>query len=172
VNDGESALRSLLRDLGEDPERPGLVPTPGRALAAFREIGAAAEEEGDPLGETFPAMGYDGWIRLDRIAFGSFCEHHLLPFAGTVSIAYWPAEDRVAGLSKLVRLVGQLSKKVQLQEHLTVRLARTVYKKLRPRAVAVRVEAEHSCMALRGVRSPGILTSTCHRCGEAPHWPF
>ncbi|MDR0678852.1 MAG: GTP cyclohydrolase I [Puniceicoccales bacterium] len=171
MGNGEDALRGLLRDLGEDPGRPELVPTPQRSLAAFREI-AGGIEECSPLTTTFPALGYNDWIRLDRIAFGSLCEHHMLPFAGTVSIAYWPAGDRVVGLSKLVRLVRQLSKKLQLQEHLTVRLAQTIYEKLRPRAVAVRVEAEHSCMALRGVRSPGVLTATCHRCGRAPRWPF
>jgi GTP cyclohydrolase I len=169
---GEDALRSLLRNLGENPDRPELAQTPGRSLAALLEIAGGGSDECDLLNATFPALSYDNWIRLERIAFGSLCEHHMLPFAGTVSIAYWPAEDRVVGLSKLVRLVRQLSQRLQLQEHLTVRLAKTIYEKLQPRAVAVRVEAEHSCMALRGVRSPGILTITCHRCGQAQNWPF
>jgi GTP cyclohydrolase I len=171
MGDGEDALRNLLRDLGENPDGPDLAKTPGRALAALREIAAKSDECDLPMA-TFPAMAYGDWIRLDRIPFGSLCEHHMLPFSGAVSIAYWPAGDRIVGLSKLVRLVEWLSKRLQLQEHFTVRIACAIYEKLQPRAVAVRVEAEHSCMALRGVRSPGILTTTYHRCGEAPRWPF
>jgi GTP cyclohydrolase I len=139
----------------------------------LREV---AKTDGPPaenfLVRTFPAPGYDDWILLEQIPFGSLCEHHLLPFTGQVSIGYWPLEGRVVGLSKLVRLTESLAHRLQLQERLTVQLADEIYRHLPARAVAVKVVAEHLCMAIRGVAKPAIRTTTTHRCGEAPRWPF
>jgi GTP cyclohydrolase I len=168
----ENSLRDLLKFLGEDPQREGLCRTPERALAAMRELVDWGVDGREYLKTTFDAGAYDNWICLDDIPFGSLCEHHLLPFRGQISVAYWPRNGRVVGLSKLVRLVDCFSKKLQLQERLTVEIARAIEEQLGARAVAVRVEAEHLCMALRGVRRDGVRIRTFHRCGEAPHWPF
>jgi GTP cyclohydrolase I len=172
-NDHEQSLRDLLKSLGEDPEREGLAATPTRVLGALRELVIADNDEAaDLLLTTFDAGNYNEWICLHEIPFGSLCEHHMIPFTGTVSIAYWPQNGRVVGLSKLLRLVDCFSRKLQLQERLTVSLAQEIYTQLGARAVAVRVEAEHLCMALRGVRKNGVRVTTFHRCGEAPNWPF
>jgi GTP cyclohydrolase I len=157
---------------GEDPSREGLAETPGRVCGVLDELVAAGDARpADFLQKTFAATGYDDWVRLDHIPFGSLCEHHLLPFHGEMAVAYWPTGGRVVGLSKLVRLVDLLSRRLSLQERFTVEVAEAIFANLRARAVAVRVEAEHQCMALRGVRVAGLRTTTWHRCGDAPRWP-
>lgn len=157
--------------MGESPLREGLEETPERFFSLLREIFQNPSEDTIAL-KTFAAPGYDSWICLERIPFASFCEHHLLPFTGHASVAYWPGGERVVGLSKLVRLTELLARRLQLQERLTVQLAERIFTGLGAKAAAVRIEAEHSCMSLRGVAKPGIRTITSHRCGQAPHWPF
>jgi GTP cyclohydrolase I len=169
----EAELRRWLRDLGEDPSREGLEETPHRFRAMLHEMVESAQQPRENFWvKTFPAPGYDDWILLDHIPFGSLCEHHLLPFTGQISIAYWPLGERVVGLSKLVRLTEWLAHRLQLQERLTVQLATEIFQHLPARAVGVKIVAEHLCMAIRGVAKPNILTTTVHRCGEAPRWPF
>ncbi|MDR3116957.1 MAG: GTP cyclohydrolase I FolE [Puniceicoccales bacterium] len=165
--------RRWLAGVGEDPDREGLVDTPRRLRSMLEDMVLPPSSlPDDPLATTFAVAGYDDWVCLDRIPFGSLCEHHLLPFFGHISLAYWPAAGRVVGLSKLVRLAEQLSRRLTLQERLTVQLAEAIFSGLRPRAAAVRVEAEHQCMGLRGVRIPNLRTTTFHRIGDAPRWPF
>jgi GTP cyclohydrolase I len=173
MDDRECWLLELIRIVDSCPDREGLKDTPKRIIESLNELAAASKDDGNLLFEaTFDAGAYDNWVVLDSIPFSSLCEHHMIPFVGTVSIAYWPRDGRVIGLSKLVRLVDCMSKRLQLQERLTVELAEKIYLQLRPKAVEVSIEAEHLCMVLRGVKKCGIVTRTKHRCGAAAHWPL
>jgi GTP cyclohydrolase I len=145
--------------------------TPQRVTRALGELLSGHGEDVEEL-TFFDAPTYDQWVEMHEIPFSSLCEHHLLPFVGKISLAYWPRDSRVVGLSKLVRMVEKFTHRLQLQERMTVELAEFIFHKLEARAVAVRVEGEHFCMSMRGVRQPGIRTVTSHRCGSAPHWPF
>ena len=169
----EEFFHGILQSLGENPQREGLVRTPERFLSALREMaGAQRQSQEDLAAITFQAEGYDNWVCLCDVPFGSLCEHHMLPFSGKISMAYWPRNGRVVGLSKLLRFADRISHRLQLQEQLTVTLASSIFKQLNAKAVAVRVEAEHSCISLRGVRKPGVRAITTHRCGNADYWPF
>lgn len=160
------SVRTLLRWLGEDPDREGLRETPDRVLRAYAEVFAGYRE--DPslvLAKTFDETAdYNGAVVVRDIAVQSHCEHHMVPFAGLAHVAYLPA-GRVVGLSKLARLVDGFSRRLQIQERLTAQIATTLHEALAPRGVAVVVEAEHHCMTMRGVRKPGSRTVTTHLCG-------
>lgn len=160
------AVRTLLRTLGEDPDREGLRDTPRRVYQALAEMTAGRDVDvGALLGVQFDSGSYDQMVVLRGIAFTSTCEHHLLPFTGTAAVAYLPSEGaagyRVVGLSKLARLVDAFAARLQLQERMTAQVADALVEHLAPRGVAVVLEAEHSCMACRGVRKAGatMLTS-------------
>jgi GTP cyclohydrolase I len=152
----QRAARDLLEALGADPDREGLRDTPRRVAAAFAEL--LTPEPFDMT--TFPNdEGYDELVVVRQIPFHSLCEHHLLPFHGTATVAYIPGE-RILGLSKLARVVEMFSRDLQVQERLTKQVANWLERHLRPKGVGVVLEAEHMCMSLRGVQKPGARTVT------------
>lgn len=157
----EAAVREILAAIGEDPDREGLAETPARVARMYAETCAGLHE--DPqhhLRITFDA-GHDEMIMVRDIPLYSLCEHHLVPFYGHTHVAYIPnADGRVTGLSKLARLVDGFAKRPQVQERLTTQVADAIEATLAPRGVLVVVEAEHLCMAMRGVRTPGASTVT------------
>jgi GTP cyclohydrolase I len=157
----ERAVREILEAVGEDADRDGLLETPARVARMYAEIfGGLHETPGDHLAVTFEA-GYDEMVMVKDIPLYSMCEHHLVPFVGRAHVAYIPGEDgRVTGLSKLTRLVGGFARRPQVQERLTQQIADAIEEHLQPRGVLVVIEAEHFCMSMRGVRTPGTTTVT------------
>ncbi len=161
--EAEQAVRTLLRWAGDDPEREGLLDTPGRVIRAYRQWFRGYEE--DPvamLQRTFEEVeGYDEMVVLRDIRFESFCEHHLAPIIGVAHVGYIPT-DRVVGISKLARLVDAYAKRLQVQEKMTAQIANTLMTVLKPLGVAVVMEGEHHCMSTRGVHKHGVsmVTST------------
>ncbi len=164
----EEAVRVLLRWAGDDPRREGLIETPKRVVAAYKEWFRGYNEDPEKiLNKTFEEVeGYSDWIVLKDIGFQSFCEHHLAPIVGKAHVAYLPTE-RVVGISKLARLVDAFSKRLQIQERLTIQIAKTLDQTLKPKGVAVVVEAEHHCMCTRGVNKNGVSLVTSSFLGEA-----
>lgn len=162
----EAAVRTLLEFIGDDPSREGIRDTPRRVVDALVEMTRGEAETAEAhLGVTFASPAYDEIVLLRDIPFTSLCEHHLLPFSGVAHVAYLPAPwmgkgYRVVGLSKLARTVDVFAHRLQLQEQMTSQIADALEKHLHPRAVVVRVEAEHSCMACRGVRKTGSTMVT------------
>ncbi len=156
-----TAMREVLLAIGEDPDRDGLRDTPARVARMFAETCSGLHT--DPrshLKVTFDA-DHDEMIMVRDIPMYSQCEHHLIPFIGVAHVAYIPNEDgRITGLSKLARLVDGYAKRPQVQERLTTQVADAIDEVLRPRGVLVVIEAEHLCMAMRGVRKPGASTVT------------
>jgi GTP cyclohydrolase I len=146
--------------VGENPNREGLVGTPERVARMYEELLGGTSR--DPQEEVTVTYGeqYDEIIAVRDIPFYSICEHHLLPFHGKAHVAYLPQGGRVTGLSKLLRVIEVLSRRLQLQERLTRQIAETLMAALRPRGVMIIVEAEHLCMSMRGVRKPGSITVT------------
>ena len=157
----EAAVRELLEAVGEDPDRPGLQDTPARVARAFAETFAGlGQDPADVLATTFDE-GHDELVLVKDIAMYSTCEHHLVPFHGVAHVGYIPGYDgRVTGLSKLARLVEVYARRPQVQERMTRQIADSLYDVLKPRGVIVVIEAEHLCMAMRGVRKPGTRTMT------------
>jgi len=157
----EAAVRELLLAVGEDPDRDGLKATPGRVARAFREMFAGLYVDPDAVLDTTFDEGHSELVLVKQIPMYSTCEHHLVAFHGMAHVGYIPVEDgRVTGLSKLARVVDLYAKRPQVQERLTAQVADAVMRKLKPRGVIVVVEAEHLCMAMRGVRKPGAVTTT------------
>ena len=157
----EAAVRELLLAVGEDPDRDGLKATPGRVARAFREMFAGLYVDPDAVLDTTFDEGHSELVLVKQIPMYSTCEHHLVAFHGMAHVGYIPREDgRVTGLSKLARVVDLYAKRPQVQERLTAQVADAVMRKLKPRGVIVVVEAEHLCMAMRGVRKPGAVTTT------------
>jgi len=154
-----SAVRLFLEAIGEDPGREGLIETPERVARMCGDIfGGMTEDPGDHLSKQFPAPDSELVIEKD-IVFYSTCEHHLMPFFGKAHIAYIPS-GKVAGLSKLPRTVEAFARRPQIQEQMTVQIADAIERHLSPKGVMVMVEAEHTCMTMRGVRKPGVRTVT------------
>ncbi len=160
-SDAEAAVRTLLAYVGDNPSREGLRDTPRRVVSAFEELyGGYRESAAEVLDRTFGEMGeYDEFVLVRDIPFHSNCEHHMMPFFGRAHVAYIPI-GRVVGLSKLARLIDVYSRRLQTQEHLTSQVASAVDDVLKPRGVAVMLEAEHTCMSLRGVEKHGSSTVT------------
>lgn len=157
----EAAVRELLLAVGEDPERQGLVDTPARVARAYKEIFAGLYTDPDTVLNTTFDEEHDELVLVKSIPMYSTCEHHLVSFHGVAHVGYIPGRHgRVTGLSKIARLVDLYAKRPQLQERLTAQIADALVRKLEPRGVIVVVEAEHLCMAMRGVRKPGALTTT------------
>lgn len=156
-----AAVREILLAVGEDPERDGLKDTPERVARSYAELFAGlGKDASDVLGTTFD-VAHDELILVKDIELASSCEHHLLPFHGVAHIGYIPAKDgRVAGLSKLARLVDVYARRPQIQERLVGEIADALVEHLNPGGVIVVIEAEHMCMSLRGVRKPGSKTIT------------
>ena len=162
----EEAVRTLLRWAGDDPDREGLLDTPKRVVNAYEEYFAGYKD--DPvniLKRTFKETGnYDEMVVLRDICFESHCEHHLAPIIGKAHVAYLP-DLQIVGISKLVRVVEVYAKRLQVQERMTAQIANTIQEVLKPKGVAVVVDASHQCMTMRGVRKPGISMVTSHMLG-------
>ncbi|MFC3072804.1 GTP cyclohydrolase I FolE [Shinella pollutisoli] len=159
--EAEDAVRVLLRWAGDDPSREGLLDTPARVAKAYRELFSgydlAAE---DVLGRTFEEVaGYDDMVLVKDIPFFSHCEHHMVPIIGKAHVAYLP-NGRVLGLSKIARVVEIFGRRLQTQETMTAQIAKAIDETLNPRGVAVMIEAEHMCMAMRGIQKQGSTTLT------------
>src|SRR6476469_11152744 len=159
--EAEAAVRTLIAFAGDDPAREGVLDTPKRVVDAYEEIFSGYREcPAEVLDKTFSETGgYDDFVLVKDIVFNSHCEHHMMPFFGKAHVAYIPT-DRVVGLSKLARLVDVYALRLQTQEHLTSQVATAIEEVLKPRGVAVMLEAEHTCMSARGVSKPGSLTVT------------
>ncbi len=164
--EAEEAVRTLLRFAGEDPAREGLLDTPKRVIKSYGELFAGYSlEPKDILSTTFEEVGgYDEMIVLRDIEFSSHCEHHMLPFTGRAHIAYIPT-DKVVGLSKLARLVDMYARRLQIQEKMTAEIAKSLSDVLKPKGVAVVIDATHMCMTMRGVRKAGSIMHTSHLTG-------
>jgi GTP cyclohydrolase IA len=162
----EEAVRVLLRWAGDDPAREGLRGTPSRVTRAFEEYFTGYQVDPvEQLQRTFEETnGYDEMVVLKDIRFESHCEHHLAPIIGRAHIAYLP-NKRVVGISKLARLVDIYAKRLQIQEKMTAQIATTLSDVLRPKGVAVVIEAAHQCMTTRGVHKPGVSMITSHMIG-------
>ena len=157
----EVAVRELLFAIGEDPGRHGLQDTPARVARAFREMFAGLYTDPDTVLDTTFDEHHDELVLVRDIPMYSTCEHHLVSFHGVAHVGYIPGDDgRVTGLSKIARLVDLYAKRPQVQERLTAQIADALMRKLDPRGAIVVVEAEHLCMAMRGVRKPGAVTTT------------
>ncbi|MBB4187886.1 GTP cyclohydrolase I [Sinorhizobium terangae] len=159
--EAEEAVRVLLRWAGDDPEREGLKDTPARVVKAYKELFGGYELAAeDVLGRTFEEVaGYDDMVLVKDIPFFSHCEHHMVPIIGKAHVAYMP-NGRVLGLSKIARVVDIYARRLQTQETMTAQIAKAIDETLAPRGVAVMIEAEHMCMAMRGVQKQGSTTLT------------
>ena len=157
----EAAIRELLIAIGEDPEREGLLETPARVARAYAELTAGLRMEPEDVLSTTFDIGHDEMVLVRDIELWSMCEHHLVPFTGVAHVGYIPAESgKITGLSKLARLTDIFARRLQTQEHLTAQIAAAIDEVLKPRGVAVLIEAEHTCMSVRGVAKHGASTFT------------
>ena len=157
----EAAVRELLVAVGEDPDRPGLQDTPARVARAYAETFAGLWQDPYEILATTFDENHDELVLVKDIAMYSTCEHHLVPFHGIAHVGYIPGADgRVTGLSKVARLVEVYARRPQVQERLTRQIADALNDVLKPQGVIVVIEAEHLCMAMRGIRKPGTTTVT------------
>ena len=170
--EAEAAVRLLIEWAGDDPNREGLRATPGRVVRSFEEFFQGYETDHvELLQRTFEETeGYDEMVVLKDIRFESHCEHHMAPIIGKAHVAYLP-KSRVVGISKLARLVEVYSRRLQIQEKMTVQIANTLNEVLQPRGVGVVIEAAHQCMTTRGVHKPGVSMVTSHMLGGFRHDP-
>ena len=159
--EAEAAVRTLLLWAGDDPRREGLLDTPKRVVKAYEELYRGYSEKAeDVLDRVFEEVeGYGSIVLVRDIPFHSHCEHHMVPFVGKAHIAYYPSAG-VVGLSKLARLVDVYARRLQTQESLTAQIVTAIEDHLRPRGVAILIEAEHMCMSMRGVQKSGVSTIT------------
>lgn len=166
-DEAEAAVRTLLRWAGDDPTREGLLDTPRRVAKSYKELfGGYAIDPVSLLERTFEEVeGYDEIVLLRDIRLESYCEHHMVPIIGVCHVAYLP-RSRVVGISKLARVVDAYSKRLQIQEKLTVQIAATINDVLQPRGVGVVIEAGHQCMTTRGVHKPGVSMVTSRMLGD------
>ncbi|MDV6224746.1 GTP cyclohydrolase I FolE [Nitratireductor aquimarinus] len=157
----ENAVRTLLRWTGDDINREGLIETPKRVAKAYREMFSGYDQcPAEELGRTFEEVqGYNDMVLIKDISFHSHCEHHMVPIIGKAHVAYLP-DGKVVGLSKIARVVDIFARRLQTQEAMTAQIAHVIQDVLKPRGVAVLVEAEHMCMAMRGIRKQGSFTLT------------
>lgn len=155
-----AGIRLVLEGIGEDPDRDGLRKTPERVADFYSELTSGMWI--DPSEQIVPLPGdsHDEMVLVKDISIASMCEHHLAPFVGKCHIAYIPKDGRIIGLSKLARIAEIFSHRLQVQERLTQEIAHTLFENLDPLGVMVVVEAEHTCMTLRGVKKPGAITIT------------
>jgi GTP cyclohydrolase IA len=165
--EAEAAVRTLIAYAGDDPAREGVLETPKRVVDAYAELYSGYREcPAEVLDRTFGEIAtFDDFVLVRDIVFNSQCEHHMMPFMGKAHIAYKPVE-RVVGLSKLARLVDVYARRLQTQERLTAQIATAIDEILKPRGVAVLIEAEHMCMSLRGVEKLGASTITTQFLGS------
>jgi GTP cyclohydrolase I len=165
AGDAESAVRRLLTEVGEDPDRPGLRDTPRRVAESLTFLTSGYRVNVDDiLGRAIFEERYDELVVVRDITFYSLCEHHLLPFFGLAHVGYLP-QGRIIGLSKLPRLVDAFARRLQVQERMTSEIAAALQRHLEPRGVAVVLEADHLCSMMRGVQKPGNRTITSSMTG-------
>jgi len=159
--EAEAAVRTLISFIGEDADREGLIDTPGRVVRAWEDFFVGYKDDpADILGRTFEEVdGYDEIVMIRDIRVESHCEHHIVPIIGKAHVAYLP-DRSVVGISKLARVVDVFAKRMQVQETLTAQIADTINNTLKPKGVAVMIEAAHMCMTTRGVHKPGADTVT------------
>ena len=164
--EAEAAVRTLIAYAGDDAKREGVLDTPKRVVDAYEELFQGYREcPAEALARTFSeTSGYDDFVLVKGITFNSHCEHHMMPFNGKAHIAYLPT-GRVVGLSKIARLIDVYARRLQTQENMTAQIATALEEVLKPKGVAVMLEAEHTCMSLRGVTKPGSMTLTTHFSG-------
>lgn len=167
--EAKEAVRTLLKFIGENPSREGLLKTPERVINSYTEIFSGYEKDIAEILNTkfYDTCNFQDFILLKDIKFTSFCEHHMLPFIGTVDIAYIP-DNCILGISKLARIVNVFAKRLQIQEKMTVQIAESLQDHLKPLGAAVKISALHSCMTMRGVMQDGnnnITMSTMHYTG-------
>ena len=157
----EEAIKTIIKWLGEDPDREGLRSTPKRVVKAFKEYFQGYKENpASYLKKTFTEVdGYDDMVIEKNISIKSHCEHHMAPIDGVAHVAYIPS-SKVVGLSKLARVVEAFSKRLQTQERLTTQIAKTIMGVLQPRGVAVTIDASHQCMTNRGIKKENTTTIT------------
>lgn len=153
-------VKLILEGIGEDPERHGLRRTPERVAEFYAELTEGMWDEPSEHIVPLPGDSHDEMVIVKDISIASMCEHHLAPFVGKCHIAYIPKGGRIVGLSKLARVAEIYSKRLQVQERLTTEIANTLNEHLKPLGVMVVIEAEHTCMTLRGVKKPGAMTIT------------
>lgn len=165
--EAEAAVRTLLAWIGEDPTREGLKDTPMRMVRAYEEFFRGYKEDAEEvLDRTFGEIGtFDDMVVVRDIPFYTHCEHHMVPVIGRAHVAYFPIE-RVVGLSKFARVIDIYARRLQTQEHLTSQIVGAIDENLKPRGVAVMIEAEHLCMAMRGVQKSGVSTVTTQFTGD------
>jgi GTP cyclohydrolase I len=156
----EKGIRLLLEGIGEDPEREGLQKTPERVAQFYAELTEGMWVDVEDQIVPLPGDSHDEMVIVKDISIASVCEHHLAPFVGKCHIAYIPKNGRIIGLSKLARIAETFARRLQVQERLTQQIAKTLFDRLEPIGVMVVVEAEHTCMTLRGVKKPGAITVT------------
>ena len=157
----EAAVREILVAVGEDPDRDGLLRTPGRVARSYAEIFAGLSMRPEDVLQTTFDLGHDEMVLVKDIELYSTCEHHLVPFHGVAHVGYIPSKDgKIAGLSKFARLVEVFARRPQVQERLTSQVADSLMELLEPRGVVVVVECVHLCMSMRGIRKPGASTIT------------
>jgi GTP cyclohydrolase IA len=171
--EAEAAVLTLLRWTGDNPAREGLTDTPARMVKAYEEMFSGYGEDPEAeLGRTFEEVaGYDDMVLIKDISFHAHCEHHVVPIIGKAHVAYLP-DSRVVGLSKIARVVSIFARRLQTQESMTAQIADCIQDVLNPRGVAVMIEAEHMCMAMRGIRLSGSTTLTTRFTGgfvDNPH---
>ncbi len=156
----ENGVRLMLEGIGEDPDRDGLQKTPERVAQFYAELTEGMWVDVEDQIVPLPGDSHDEMVLVKDISIASVCEHHLAPFVGKCHIAYIPKNGRIIGLSKLARIAETFARRLQVQERLTQQIAKTLYDRLEPVGVMVVVEAEHTCMTLRGVKKPGAITVT------------
>ena len=159
--EAEEAVRTLIKWAGDNPKREGLLDTPRRVVKAYEEFFIGYKESAkEYLSKTFEDVnGYEDIVMLKDISFNSHCEHHMVPIIGKVHLAYLPIK-KVVGISKLARTVDIFAKRLQTQETMTQQIASSIYETLKPKGVAVYIEAFHQCMTTRGVSKPNVSTIT------------
>jgi len=162
-----NAVKTLIAWAGDNPEREGLKETPKRVVKAYKEFFSGYGVDTDKiLGKTFEEIeGYEEIVLLKNIRFESHCEHHMVPFIGVAHIAYLP-DKKVVGISKIARLLDVFAKRLQTQETMTSQIAAALQKSLKPKGVAVFIDAEHQCMTTRGINKQGTTTVTTTMIGE------
>lgn len=157
----ENAIKEILFAIGEDPTREGLIETPSRVANMYKEIFSGINADCRDYVKLFSEEKISGnIITIKDIPFYSMCEHHMLPFFGVVHVAYVPSSDKIIGLSKIARIVDSFSRKLQVQERLNLQIADFIYENVPSSSVAVIIEAEHTCMTMRGIKSIGTKTLT------------
>jgi GTP cyclohydrolase I len=160
------SMRNVLRELGENPEREGILKTPARVAKSLRFLTSGYHQDVDEvLNGALYSVAYDEMVIVKDIEVFSLCEHHLLPFFGRCHVAYVP-NGKVIGLSKIPRIVDVFARRLQVQERLTVQIAETIMEKIKPQGVGVIIEARHLCMIMRGVEKQNSIAVTSHMLGE------